>query len=138
MLRFVYNGLLSTQTIIAEGDERGLTTAAADYCYNSTIMNGDKLYQGYLPTANQWALTWQNINIVIDAINKKYPDHNVNIMTFSSSNKWTSTQNNDSNSYYFGKTTYTLERKVRSFVVIPFYACLSDSPSLVEFKNKKL
>lgn len=137
MLRFVYNGLLSTQTIIAEGDERGLTTAAADYCYNSTIMNGDKLYQGYLPTANQWVLTWQNINIVIDAINKKYPDHNVNIMTFSS-NKWTSTQNNAANSYYFSKGSYNLNRKTNSFVVIPFYACLSDSPSLVEFKNKKL
>lgn len=137
MLRFVYNGLLSTQTIIAEGDERGLTTAAADYCYNSTIMNGDKLYQGYLPTANQWVLTWQNINIVIDAINKKYPDHNVNIMMFSS-NKWTSTQNDAANSYYFGKNHYNINIKNNSFAVIPFYACLSDSPSLVEFKNKKL
>lgn len=137
MLRFVYNGLLSTQTIIAEGDERGLTTAAADYCYNSTIMNGDKLYQGYLPTVMQWGLTWQNIDIVIDAINKKYPDHNVNIMMFSG-NKWASTQNNTDNSYYFGKDSYNLNRKSNSYMVIPFYACLSDSPSLVEFKNKKL
>lgn len=136
-LRFVYNGLLSTQTIIAEGDERGLTTEAADYCYSSTITNGDKLYQGYLPTANQWLLTWQNINIVIDAINKKYPDHNVNIMMFSS-NKWTSTQNNAINSYYFGKDSYNLNRKFNRYMAIPFYACLSDSPSLVEFKNKKL
>lgn len=136
-LRFVYNGLLSTQTIIAEGDERGLTTAAADYCYSSTIMNGDKLYQGYLPTANQWVLTWQNINIVIDAINKKYPDHNVNIMMFSN-NKWTSTQNSDTSSYYFGKKSYNLNIKENSYMTIPFYACLSDSPSLVEFKNKKL
>lgn len=136
ILRFAYNGLLSTQTIIAEGNERGLTTAA-DYCYNSTIMNGDKLYQGYLPTVNQWLLTWQNINIVIDAINKKYPDHNVNIMMLSS-NKWTSTQSNDANSYYFSKNHYSINRKSNSYMVIPFYACLSDSPSLVEFKNKKL
>lgn len=136
-LRFLYNGLLSTQTIIAEGDERGLTTAAADYCYSSTIMNGDKLYQGYLPTANQWELTWQNINIVIDAINKKYPDNNVNIMMFSS-NKWTSTQNNATSSYYFGISSFNLNRKSNSYMTIPFYACLSDSPSLVELKNKKL
>lgn len=136
-LSFAYNGLLSTQTIIAEGDERGLTTAAADYCYSSTIMNGDKLYQGYLPTANQWVLTWQNINIVIDAINKKYPDLNVNIMMFSS-DKWTSTQNSDTNSYYSGKGSYNINRKSNSYITIPFYACLSDSPSLVEFKNKKL
>lgn len=134
-LRFLYNGLLSTQTIIAEGDERGLTTAAADYCYSSTIMNGDKLYQGYLPTANQWVLTWQNISIVIDAINKKYPDHNVNIMMFSS-NKWASTQNNDTNSYYFGKNSYNLNRKTNSYITIPFYACLSDSPSLLSLPDE--
>lgn len=125
-LRFAYNGLLSTQTIIAEGDERGLTTAAADYCYSSTIMNGDKLYQGYLPTVNQWVLTWQNINIVIDAINKKYPDLNVNIMMFSY-NKWASTQNSDTNSYYSGKGSYNINRKSDSYTAIPFYACLMSS-----------
>lgn len=134
--RFVYNGLLSTQTIIAEGDERGVTTAAADYCYSSTITNGDKLYQGYLPTANQWELTWQNMDIVIDAINKKYPDLNVSKITFSGS-KWTSTQ-------YFATYSYDFSTAVNSYtksggcLAFPFYACLSDSPSLVEFKNKKL
>lgn len=134
--RFVYNGLLATQTIIAEGDERELTTAAADYCYSSTITNGDKLYQGYLPTANQWELTWQNMDIVIDAINKKYPDLNVNKTTFSGS-KWTSTQVNANGSSYF-TTAVSNNIKAISYLAIPFYACLSDSPSLVELKNKKL
>lgn len=128
--RFVYNGLLATQTIIAEGDERELTTAAADYCYSSTITNGDKLYQGYLPTANQWELTWQNMDIVIDAINKKYPDLNVNKTTFSGS-KWTSTQTNDGFSYYFA-TAVNSFTKTYSCLAFPFYACLSDSLSLVE------
>ena len=128
--RFVYNGLLATQTIIAEGDERGLTSAAADYCYSSTITNGDKLYQGYLPTANQWELTWQNIDIVIDAINKKYPDLNANKTTFGVK-KWTSTQNNAAGSYYFSKAVNSISKKI-SYLAIPFYACLSDSPSLVE------
>lgn len=134
--RFVYNGLLATQTIIAEGDERELTTAAADCCYSSTITNGDKLYQGYLPTANQWELTWQNMDIVIDAINKKYPDLNVNKTTFSGS-KWTSTQINAGFSYYFA-TAVNNFTKTYSCLAFPFYACLSDSPSLVELKNKKL
>lgn len=134
--RFVYNGLLATQTIIAEGDERELTTAAADYCYSSTITNGDKLYQGYLPTANQWELTWQNIDIVIDAINKKYPDLNVSKTTFSGY-KWTSTQASVLGSCYF---TMSINANVKTgnYMAIPFYACLSDSPSLVELKNKKL
>lgn len=131
--RFVYNGLLATQTIIAEGDERGLTTAAADYCYSSTITNGDKLYQGYLPTANQWELTWKNMDIVIDAINKKYPDINVNKTTLSGY-KWTSTQNNAANSCNFTTDVFA-SIKTYNYMAFPFYACLSDSPSLVELKK---
>ena len=133
--RFAYNGLLATQTIIAEGDERGLTTAAADYCYSSTIANGDKLYKGYLPTAYQWELTWQNMDIVIDAINKKYPDLNVN-KTALSGNKWTSTQNNASNSYYFN-TAVNYGSKFISYLAIPFYACLSDSSSLLSLPDEQ-
>ena len=133
--RFVYNGLFATQTIIAEGDERGLTTAAADYCYSSTITNGDKLYQGYLPTANQWELTWQNMDIVIDAINKKYPDLNVNRTTFSGY-KWTSTQTNAYSSYYFS-TAVLSNGKANSYMAFPFYACLSDSPSLLSLPDEQ-
>ena len=133
--RFAYNGLLATQTIIAEGDERGLTTAAADYCYSSTIANGDKLYQGYLPTAYQWELTWQNMDIVIDAISKKYPDLNVNKTTFSG-NKWTSTQGNANRSYYFNSAVNVNGRDA-SCLAFPFYACLSDSRSLLSLKDEQ-
>lgn len=133
--RFVYNGLLATQTIIAEGDERELTTAAADYCYSSTITNGDKLYQGYLPTANQWELTWQNMDIVIDAINKKYPDINVNKKTLSGS-KLTSTQFNATSNYIFSTAT-SGSFKTASCMAIPFYACLSDSPSLLSLPDEQ-
>ena len=133
--RFVYNGLLATQTIIAEGDERGLTTAAADYCYSSTITNGDKLYQGYLPTADQWELTWQNIDIVIDAINKKYPDLNVNKTTFGV-NKWTSTQLYANSSYFFTTAVHG-NNKTSSYLAFPFYACLSDSPSLLYLPDEQ-
>lgn len=133
--RFAYNGLLATQTIIAEGDERGLTTAAADYCYSSTIANGDKLYQGYLPTAYQWELTWQNMDIVIDAISKKYPDLNVNKTTFSG-NKWNSTQFNATGSYYFAAAVSNVNKNF-SCLAFPFYACLSDSPSLLSLPDEQ-
>lgn len=135
--RFAYNGLLATQTIIAEGDERGLTTAAADYCYSSTITNGDKLYQGYLPTAYQWELTWQNMDIVIDAISKKYPDLNVNKTAFSG-NKWTSTQYDANGSCYFTTAVGSYgNTKYISCLAIPFYACLSDSPSLLSLPDEQ-
>ena len=127
--------MLATQTIIAEGDERGLTTAAADYCYSSTITNGDNLYQGYLPTAYQWELTWQNMDIVIDAISKKYPDLNVNKTAFSG-NKWTSTQNGDIGSYCFA-TAVSDSTKSFSYLAIPSYACISDSPSLLSLPDEQ-
>ena len=133
--RFAYNGLLATQTIIAEGDERGLTTAAADYCYSSTIANGDNLYQGYLPTAYQWELTWQNMDIVIDAISKKYPDLNVNKTIFSD-NKWTSTQSGANTSYYFNSAV-NFNSKGVGYLAFPFYACLSASPSLLSLPDEQ-
>ena len=132
---YAYNGLLATKTIIAEGDERELTTAAADYCYSSTITNGDLSYQGYLPTTYQWELAWQNIDIVIDAIGKKYPDLNVNKTTFGG-NKWTSTQNNAYGSYFFN-TAVNFSSKTYSYLAIPFYACLSDSPSLLSLSDEQ-
>lgn len=124
--QYAYNGLLATKAIIAEGDERGLTTAAADYCYSSMITNGDVSYQGYLPTIYQWELAWQNIDIVIYAIDKKYPDLNVN-KTAVSGNKWTSTQFNNISSYCFSTILVnTIDSyKNNEWLSIPFYACLS-------------
>lgn len=129
--RFAYNGLLATQTIIAEGDEHERTTAAADYCYSLTITNGDKLYQGYLPTVYQWALAWSNMDIVIDVVDKKYPDINANKKAFSAE-KWTSTQGENYYSSYIFTTVYRVGAKTTSFLAIPFYACLPDSLSLFE------
>lgn len=131
---YAYNGLLATKTIIAEGDERGLTTDAADYCYSSTIINGDVSYQGYLPTYYQWNLVWQNIDIVIDAINKKYPDVNVNKDTFGAT-KWTSTQFGTASTYTF-KKNHDNSNKTSVSLAFPFYACLSDSPSLLSLPNE--
>ena len=88
-----------------------------------------------MPTAYQWELTWQNMDIVIDAISKKYPDLNVNKTTFSG-NKWTSTQNSASNSYDF-TTAVDSYGKGSSYLAIPFYACLSDSPSLLSLQDEQ-
>lgn len=135
--RFAYNGLLATQTIIAEGDERGLTTEAADYCYSSTITNGDKLYQGYLPTAYQWKIAWDNMDIVGEVINKKYPDINAN-KTALSGDKWTSTQSQAWSSYSFNtKAVSFRDGKTQKLSSILFYACLSDSPSLLSLPDEQ-
>lgn len=133
--KFAYNGLLATQTIIAEGDERELSTPAADYCYGITISNGDKTYQGYLPTAYQWEVAWSNFDILVEGVNMKYPELQLSKSMFSG-NKWTSTQGNAYVSYCF----YTAESnngKYVSYFAIPFFACLSTSPSLLSLQGKE-
>ena len=75
------------------------------------------------------------MDIVIDAISKKYPDLNVNKTAFSV-DKWTSTQYNANYSYYF-RTAVGFSVKGDSYLAFPFYACLSDSPSLLSLKDEQ-
>ena len=133
--KFAYNGLLATQTIIAEGDERELSTPAADYCYGITISNGDKTYQGYLPTVYQWEVAWSNFDILVEGVNMKYPELQFNKSMFSG-NKWTSTQYGAYGSYSFN-TAVNDYIKGNSYVAIPSFACLSTSPSLLSLPDKE-
>ena len=75
------------------------------------------------------------MDIVIDAISKKYPDLNVNKTTFSG-NKWTSTQGDEGGSCCFS-TSVTTYGKYSIYLTIPFYACLSDSPSLLSLPDEQ-
>ena len=133
--KFAYNGLLATQTIIAEGDERELSTPAADYCYGITISNGDKTYQGYLPTAYQWEVAWSNFDILVEGVNMKYPELQLSKSMFSG-NKWTSTQLSAYGSCCF-ITAVDYNGKDTSNLAFPFFACLSTSPSLLSLQGKE-
>ena len=75
------------------------------------------------------------MDIVIDAISKKYPDLNVNKTAFSG-NKWTSTQFNAGISYCF-TTAVSFNSEYTSYLAIPFFACLSDSPSLLSLQDEQ-
>ena len=134
--KFAYNGLLATQTIIAEGDERELSTPAADYCYGITISNGDKTYQGYLPTAYQWEVAWSNFDILVEGVNMKYPELQLSKSMFSG-NKWTSTQYYADYSYCLNTAVFFGNIKNSSYLAIPFFACLSTSPSLLSLHGKE-
>ena len=46
------------------------------------------------------------------------------------------TQNNANNSYYFN-TAVNNNNKNNSYLAIPFYACLSDSPSLLSLQDEQ-
>ena len=126
---FAYNGLYATQCIIKEAAEKGRTDIAfATYCYGETIEQGGKTWQGYGPTIQQWQLFWQNVNMVLEAVHKKYPDSNVGQSDLSVK-KWSITQYSLVDAWYFASSAGT-NRKSFSFMAVPFFACLSASPSL--------
>lgn len=127
---FAYNGLYATQCIIKEAAEKGRTDIAfATYCYGETIEQGGKTWQGYGPTVQQWMLFWQNVSMVLEAVHKKYPDSNVGLSDLSVK-KWSITQGGTIYAWYFASSAGTDYLKSNSFVAVPFFACLSASPSL--------
>lgn len=126
--KFAYNGLVSTITIIAEGDERGIETPFCDYCHSKTVDCAGETWQGYGPTLDQWKLAWANIDYVVDAVNLKFPELGVAVNNYKGK-KWTVTQGSATNSYYFGSALYNYG-KSGACLAIPFFACLSPSLSL--------
>lgn len=126
--KFAYNGLLATKAVIAEGDERSIDTPFCDYCYGRTVDCAGETWQGYGPTLEQWKLAWANIDFVVDAVNLKFPELGVSSKNYSG-NKWTTTQNGATNSWWIG-TQPNNSNKDNASLAIPFFACLSSSLSL--------
>lgn len=126
--KFAYNGLVATITIIAEGDERGIETPFCDYCHSKTVDCAGETWQGYGPTHEQWKLAWANIDYVVDAVNLKFPELGVSINNYKG-NKWTATQFNATNCYYFGASVGN-GGKGLACLAVPFFACPSPSLSL--------
>lgn len=127
--KFAYNGLVATITIIAEGDERGIETPFCDYCHSKTVDCAGETWQGYGPTLEQWKLAWANIDYVVDAVNLKFPELGVSVNNYKGY-KWTATQFNAANSYFFGTAVYNVVGKNGAYLAFPFFACPSPSLSL--------
>ena len=126
--KFVYNGLVATITVIAEGDERSIETPFCDYCYSQTVDCAGEVWQGYGPTLEQWELAWANIDYVIDAVNLKFPELGVSVNNYKG-NKWTATQYGATAGYYFNTASFGLNKE-SLLLTIPFFAYPSSSLSL--------
>lgn len=126
--KFVYNGLVATIIIIAEGDERSIETPFCDYCYSQTVDCAGEAWQGYGPTLEQWKLAWANIDYVVDAVNLKFPELGVSVNNYKG-NKWTATQSRATSSCCFG-TAPDNNSKSFALLAVPFFACPSPSLSL--------
>ena len=128
--RFAYNGLLATQTIIAEGDERSIETPACDWCYNFEVESNGKTYKGYLPTLYQRKIFIANIDMIMEGLVMKYPDMGSGKSSFLT-DWWTSTQGDANFAWHCGGSTTSSYSKTYDFTAFPFFACLSTSPSLL-------
>lgn len=126
--KFVYNGLVATIVIIAEGDERSIETPFCDYCYSQTVDCAGEAWQGYGPTLEQWELAWANIDYVVDAVNLKFPELGVNVNNYKGI-KWTVTQYSTQYNNQFS-TRQSISFKSTALLTIPFFACPSPSLSL--------
>lgn len=128
--KFVYNGLVATITIIAEGDERSIETPFCDYCYSKTVDCAGEAWQGYGPTLEQWKLAWANIDYVVDAVNLKFPELGVSVNNYKGY-KWAATQGSATGSCAFGRRRTSTTRALRcwrfpsSLVHLPLYLFLS-------------
>lgn len=126
--KFVYNGLVATITVIAEGDERSIETPFCDYCYSQTVDCAGEAWQGYGPTLEQWILAWANIDYIVDAVNLKFPEVGVSVNNYKG-NKWTATQYGATAGYYFNTASFGSDKK-SLLLAIPFFAYPSSSLSL--------
>lgn len=126
--KFVYNGLVATLTVIAEGDERSIETQFCDYCYSQTVDCAGEAWQGYGPTLEQWKLAWANIDYIVDAVNLKFPELGVSVNNYKG-NKWTATQYGATAGYYFNTASFGSDKK-SLLLAIPFFAYPSSSLSL--------
>ena len=126
--KFVYNGLVATIIIIAEGDERSIETPFCDYCYSQTVDCAGEAWQGYGPTFKQWELAWANIDFVLDAVNLKFPELGVDVNNYKGI-KWTVTQYSTQFNNQFS-TAQSISFKTTALLAIPFFVCPSPSLSL--------
>lgn len=115
-----FNGVVSTDLILASAEEQGGEVPAADYCRSQTITNGGVTMTGYLGSVGQWQQLWLNRDGV-DTWLKKIKGEDVNLFSAWTQTKWTSTQINASYAMTFG-TSPGYANKVNSNAAVPFFA----------------
>lgn len=118
--KYAWNGMLCTDTIIADGEKLGVKTPAATYCKSLSVTCGASKYNGYLPTSYQWDFVWNNFDIVLEYILLKYKGLSISKNNFSNF-KWTSHQQNATGAYGFS-TSVDGRTKSSSLAAFPFFA----------------
>ena len=115
------NGLSNTVSIVNEGQERSLTTAAATYCLDLILDYGDMSLQGFLPAVLQKYAVVANESELNEMLSYVRPGAKYNFTKFCDTSTWTSDQSNAAYAFCCGRSA-SGDSKRYSNPVLPFYA----------------
>ena len=115
-----YKGKESSDLIINEAEEKGRDVPAFTYAKSQSIEIGGKTIYGYIGSVGQWLTLWANKDGIDDILQELYGD-NTQLFSAFTSNKWTSTQGNASDAWYFTALPGG-NYKAASFLPVPFFA----------------
>ena len=118
-----YNGLKSSKLVREEAEERGLSVPLFTYAYEQTVNLADVQLHGFILTVGQ--MTEVNVNKTpVDEVVKVLYGSNAKLFSaLFSQGKWTSTQNNATNAWYFYSSPTSYSRKSTSSMALPVFAC---------------
>lgn len=120
-----YNGESSTFLIRQEAQERSLSVPAFDYAYGQIFTIGGEELHGFLMSVGQEYVHVANIGIIRQVMETLFgetvaTDYYNFVMKRT---RWTSTQSNAKNAWFFGSTATNNNLKSNSTVILPVYAC---------------
>ena len=119
-----YNGESSSYLIRQEAQERSLSVPAFDYAYGQIFNLGGEDLHGFVMSVGQEYVHVANIGIIRQVLETLYGEEvATNYYNFVMNNRrWTSTQNNATNAWYYSSFANGSIKSV-SLVVLPVYAC---------------
>lgn len=117
-----YNGLKSSKLVREEAEERGLTVPLFTYTYEQTVNLADVQLHGFILTVGQMIEVNVNKTLVDEVVKMLYGSNAKLFSALFSQNKWTSTQINATNAWFFNSSPINYPKSF-SNLALPVFAC---------------
>ena len=120
-----YNGESSSFLVRQEAVERSLSVPAFDYAYEQIFSIAGHELHGFLMSVGQDYVHIANIGIIKQVLTALYGEEKATAYYnfVMKQKRWTSTQRNATNAWYFNSSAYGNFFKSNSYYVLPVFAC---------------
>lgn len=120
-----YNGESSSFLVRQEAVERSLSVPAFDYAYEQIFSIAGHELHGFLMSVGQDYVHIANIGIIKQVLTALYGEEVATAYYnfVMKQNRWTSTQSNATNAWFFSSSAYNNYSKSFSCYVLPVFAC---------------